>query len=200
MLRGLLLALLVANLAFFVWSQGGAGLAGGNTTGSEHEPDRLSRQWHPEAVQLMQTPASSAATAPAAANPASAASTPAAGASDAAASAPVAAEVSASAASAPASSALVTAEPTPAGPPGTHCLEAGPFGKSEWAAVESALASNAKTRRMARRWVQEKPDAASAPAAPQRRLRIDATPDEVAVLEALPASVVGHSFGPCTTR
>lgn len=201
MLRGLLLALLLANLAFFVWSQGGAGVLGGNTASGEHEPERLSRQWHPEAVQLMPAQASSAA--PAAASPASAASTPAAGASDTAASAPVAAEVSASAAStaaASASSALVAAEPTPAGPPGTRCLEAGPFGKSEWAAVESALASNAKTRRMARRWVQEKPDAASAAAAPQRRLRIDATPDEVAVLEALPASVVGRSFGPCTTR
>lgn len=209
MLRGLLLALLLANLAFFVWSQGGAGVLGGNTTSGEHEPERLSRQWHPEAVQLMPAQASSAASAPTAASPASAASTPAAGASDTAASAPVAAEVSASAASAAsaasttaasASSALVAAEPTPAGPPGTRCLEAGPFGKSEWAAVESALASNAKTRRMARRWVQEKPDAASAAAAPQRRLRIDATPDEVAVLEALPASVVGRSFGPCTTR
>ena len=44
MLRGLLLALLLANLAFFVWSQGGAGSAGEHTAGSEHEPERLSRQ------------------------------------------------------------------------------------------------------------------------------------------------------------
>lgn len=200
MLRGLLLALLLANLAFFVWSQGGAGWAGGNTASGEREPERLSRQWHPEAVKLMQAPASAAASAPASASPASAASAPASGASDAAASAPVAAEASASAASVPASSALVAAEPTPTGPPGTRCLEAGPFGKSEWATVENALASHAKTRRMARRWVQDKPDAASASAAPQRRLRIDATPDEVAVLESLPASVVGRSFGPCTPR
>ena len=44
------------------------------------------------------------------------------------------------------------------------------------------------------------PDAASSPSAPQHQLRIDATPSEVAVLESLPASVVGRSFTPCATR
>ena len=41
--------------------------------------------------------------------------------------------------------------------------------------------------------LEEKPDS-------QHLLRIDATPSEVAVLEALPASVVGRSFAPCTAR
>ena len=220
MLRGLLLVLLLANLAFFVGSQGG-GAAGG-----EREPERLARQVHAEAVQLLTPEAAAlaavaqASAASAAANPASAAeaaSAPEAPASDAA-SSPVLADASASAAvTAPtassasaaaaatvatASAALVAAPalPPPAAPPGTRCLEAGPFSGAELALAETALAASAKTRRIARRWVPIAPDAASAPAAPQHRLRIDATPDEVAVLEALPASVVGRSFTPCTAR
>ena len=90
--------------------------------------------------------------------------------------------------------------PPPPAPPGTRCLEAGPFSGTELATAETALAANAKTRRIARRWVPITPEAASAPTAPQHRLRVDATPDEVAVLESLPASVVGRSFTPCTAR
>ncbi len=90
--------------------------------------------------------------------------------------------------------------PPPPAPPGTRCLEAGPFSGAELATAETALAATAKTRRIARRWVPITPEAASAPTAPQHRLRIDATPDEVAVLESLPASVVGRSFTPCTAR
>lgn len=222
MLRGLLLVLLLANLAFLVWSQGGAGASG------DHEPERLARQVHAEAVQLLtpEVAASAAVAQPSAAsagaNPASAAeaaSAPEAPASDAA-SSPVPAEASASAAvTAPAASsasaaspasvattasaALVAAPALPppaAGPPGTRCLEAGPFSGAELALAETALAASAKTRRIARRWVPITPDAASAPVAPQHRLRIDATPGEVAVLEALPASAVGRSFTPCTGR
>lgn len=201
MLRGLLLALLLANLAFFVWSQGGFSVAGGQAAGEQREPERLSRQWHPDAVQLIGAAGSAAAASAAASAPPQAASEAASSAATTDTSASAAAEASAasSASAPPAGAALADAAPS-AVTPGTRCLEAGPFGKSEWASVESALANNAKTRRMARRWVQDKPDAASASAAPQRRLRIDATPDEVAVLEALPASLVGRSFGPCTTR
>ena len=53
MLKGLLLALLLANLVFFVWSQGGFGNADVSAAGSEREPERLSRQVRPEAVQLL---------------------------------------------------------------------------------------------------------------------------------------------------
>ena len=217
MLRGLLLALLLANLVFFVWSQGGLGKADGSAPGGEREPERLSRQVNPEALQLLRPTA--AAPAPEVSASAVTAAEPAASGIDAAsasssspeeaASAPAAAEASASAAL-PASAASVAAvasavvlAPTPAPPPpppGTRCLEAGPFSGLELAAAETALAANAKTRRIARRWVQVTASAASAPAAPQHLLRIDATPSEVAVLEALPASVVGRSFAPCTAR
>ena len=217
MLRGLLLALLLANLVFFVWSQGGLGKADGSAPGGEREPERLSRQVNPEALQLLRPTA--AAPAPEVSASAVTAAEPAASGIDAAsasssapaeaASAPAAAEASASAAL-PASAASVAAvasavvlAPTPAPPPpppGTRCLEAGPFSGLELASAETALAANAKTRRIARRWVQVTASAASAPAAPQHLLRIDATPSEVAVLEALPASVVGRSFAPCTAR
>lgn len=217
MLRGLLLALLLANLVFFVWSQGGLGKADGGAPGGEREPERLSRQVNPEALQLLRPTA--AAPAPEVSASAVTAAEPAASGIDAAsassgspaeaASAPAAAEASASAAL-PASAASVAAvasavvlAPTPAPPPpppGTRCLEAGPFSGLELASAETALAANAKTRRIARRWVQVTASAASAPAAPQHLLRIDATPSEVAVLEALPASVVGRSFAPCTAR
>ena len=225
MLRVLLLVLLLANLAFFVWSQGGFGATGGATAGGEHEPERLARQVHPEAVQLLTLPAaasgpasqasaaSAAASRASATEAASAPSTPASDAASSPAPAPAPAPVEASASAAlPASvasaasvnsagAALVAAPaPPPPAPPGTRCLEAGPFSGAELATAETALAANAKTRRIARRWVQLTPDAAIAPAAPQHRLRIDATPDEVAVLESLPASVVGRSFTPCTAR
>jgi hypothetical protein len=221
MLRGLLLVLLLANLAFFVWSQGGFGAASGAAAGSEHEPERLARQVHPEAVQLLTPPVAASAQAPApqasaasaaasSASAADAASAPSAPASEAA-SSPALAEASASAAT-PASAASVASAasasvavaavpvPPPPAPPGTRCLEAGPFSGAELATAETALAATAKTRRIARRWVPITPEAASAPTAPQHRLRIDATPDEVAVLESLPASVVGRSFTPCTAR
>lgn len=216
MLRGLLLALLLANLAFFVWSQGGRG----DAAGGDREPERLSRQVNPEAVQLLRTtaaastPATGASAAPAtdpsasspeaasAASHAEVASAPEAASAATGSSAP--ATLSASAASvASAGSAVASPPPAvapPPPPPGTRCLEAGPFSGTELASVETALAANAKTRRIARRWVQVAPETASAPSAPQHRLRVDATPSEVAVLEALPASVVGRSFTPCTAR
>lgn len=224
MLRGLLLVLLLANLAFFVWSQGGFGNTGSGVAGGEHEPERLARQVRPEAVQLL-TPslaassdAAQASAASAATSATEAASVPSATASEAAsgaASSPAAVDAIASAAtpasaastasatsaaSAAATAVVAAAVPAPPAPPGTRCLEAGPFSGAELASAETALAANAKTRRIARRWVPITPDAASAPTAPQHRLRIDATPGEVAVLESLPASVVGRSFAPCTAR
>jgi hypothetical protein len=217
MLRGLLLALVLANLTFFVWSQGGLRTAGGTTAAGEHEPERLLRQVRPEAVQLLRPPvaasipAAGASAASAAASTASGveAASAASSAASEAASAPASAETSASAAvqasaastaSAGSAAVLALAPAPPPAPPGTRCVEAGPFNGVELASAETALAANAKTRRIARRWVQMTPDAASAPSTPQHQLRIDATPSEVAVLESLPASVVGRSFTPCTAR
>ncbi len=234
MLRGVLLALLLANVAYFVWTQAGFGSTD-RTAAGDAEPERLARQLHPEAVQLLTPPVAASARAPVAASAASAAngaSAPAvvaSGAASEAASATATAEVGASAsskASATATASAASAAPAPAAasaasagaavvaaaapapaaapvppaPPGTRCLEAGPFSGTELALAETALAASAKTRRIARRWVSITPDAASAPAAPQHRLRIDAIPGEVAVLEALPASAVGRSFTPCTAR
>lgn len=251
MLRGLLLAVLLANLVFFVWARGGFG--GSTGAGIDSEPERLARQVRPEALQLL-TPA------PVIAAAESAASVPAASASEAtaavaavaaasAASAALAADPVASAASADvaltaattASAPLVTAAvaaastspaqaPTasaagalataavpatpvpapvktavaagPVAPPGTRCFEAGPYSGLELAGTETALAANASTRRIARRWVAEVASAASASVAsgPQHRLRIDATPAERAVLESLPASLLGKSLTPCASR
>lgn len=220
MLRGVLLALLLANLTFFVWSQAGLGTAGGTTAG-QHEPERLLRQVHPEAVQLLRLPVAASTPAEGVSEASAAASTAsgveavnaASSAASEEASAPASTEASASpaaqASAASGASAASTAvlalapvsppPPVPA-PPGTRCLEAGPFNGVELASAETALAANAKTRRIPRRWVQMKPDAASAPSAPQHHLRVDATPSEVAVLESLPASVVGRSFTPCAAR
>jgi len=219
MLRGLLLALVLANLTFFVWSQGGLRTTGGSTAAGEHEPERLLRQVHPEAVQLLSpsvaasTPVAGVSAASAAASTVSGveATSAASSAASESASAPAPAGTSASAAvqvsAASAASAgsvavlaLAPAPPPPPAPPGTRCLEAGPFNGVELASAETALAANAKTRRIARRWVQVTPVAASAPSTPQHQLRIDATPSEVAVLDSLPASVVGRSFTPCLAR
>lgn len=61
MLRALVLVLVLANLAFFVWSQGwldgdassgDAGLVGVRSIG-DREPERLGRQVRPEAVTLL---------------------------------------------------------------------------------------------------------------------------------------------------
>lgn len=217
MLRGLLLALLLANLVFFVWSQGGLGDGDGSPARGEREPERLSRQVNPESVQLLRLPvaasatamsASSATAAEATASGIDAASAPGSSASEAA-SAPASVEADASVtlpapavsvASAGSAVVLTPTPPLPPPPPGTRCLEAGPFNGVELASAETALAANAKTRRIARRWVQITADAASAPSAPQHQLRVDATPAEVAVLEALPASLVGRSFTPCAAR
>lgn len=248
MLRGLLLAVLLANLVFFVWARGGFG--GSTGAGIDSEPERLARQVRPEALQLLtpapvvaaaessaSVPAAPAAEASAAVAAASAASAalaadPVASAASAdvaltaatTASAPLVTAAVAAASTSPAqaptasaagalATAAVPATPVPApvktavaagpvAPPGTRCFEAGPYSGLELAGTETALAANASTRRIARRWVAEVASAASASVAsgPQHRLRIDATPAERAVLESLPASLLGKSLTPCASR
>ena len=53
MLRGLVLLLLVANLAFYSWSQGWLTWAVGVDPRGDREPQRLERQVAPEALQLI---------------------------------------------------------------------------------------------------------------------------------------------------
>ena len=97
MLRLLVLALLLANALFFVWTRGGfagvAGLPAPNPVEADREPQRLAAQLRPEIIQVL--PASAASAALSAASGASAAS--AASAADAA-SAPGAAASGASSA------------------------------------------------------------------------------------------------------
>lgn len=62
MLRFIVAFLLLANIAFFVWSQGWVdGLVGVRARG-DHEPDRLAKQVRPESVRLL-TPQAVAASA-----------------------------------------------------------------------------------------------------------------------------------------
>ena len=65
MLRGLVLALLVANLAFFGWTQGWLDNIIGVRAIGDREPERLARQVRPDAVVIL-TPGAAAAAASAA--------------------------------------------------------------------------------------------------------------------------------------
>ncbi len=128
-MRTLLLALLLANLVFFAWSQGWMASAGlGPVT--QREPQRLALQIHPEQVRVTPAPVAPASAASASSAPASAPS-----ASSAPANAPAA---PASAPSAPA--AQSTASATAA----TVCRQIGPFGAMETAALAQAQAALTK--------------------------------------------------------
>lgn len=72
MLRGLALLLLLANLAFFAWTQGWLdGVVGVHPHG-DREPERLNRQVRPESIQIL-SPAAVRAAATTASGPATAA-------------------------------------------------------------------------------------------------------------------------------
>lgn len=65
MLRAFVAALLVANLAFFAWSQGWLDAVVGARSIGDREPERLLRQVHPELVRVLSAgDAASAAAAP----------------------------------------------------------------------------------------------------------------------------------------
>ena len=66
MLRAFVAALLVANLAFFAWSQGWLDAVVGARSIGDREPERLLRQVHPELVRVLSAgdAASAAAAAP----------------------------------------------------------------------------------------------------------------------------------------
>ena len=53
MLRTLVIALLLANAAFFAWTQGWLDAVVGSAAHAEREPQRLAQQVHPEAVRLL---------------------------------------------------------------------------------------------------------------------------------------------------
>ena len=53
MMRALVAALLVANLAFYAWSQGWLDTLVGPRARGEREPERLARQVHPELIRML---------------------------------------------------------------------------------------------------------------------------------------------------
>lgn len=61
MLRALIVALLVANLAFFAWTQGWLDSVVGVRSIGDREPERLQRQVRPELIRILPANASSAA-------------------------------------------------------------------------------------------------------------------------------------------
>ncbi len=79
MLRGLVIALLIANLVFWAWKQPSIAQALGLPQPQDREPERLLRQIRPDAIRLQPLPAAaSAAQATAASAPASVAASAAA--------------------------------------------------------------------------------------------------------------------------
>ena len=61
MLRVLIAAVLIANLAFFAWSQGWLDAVVGARSIGDREPERLQRQVRPETIQILAPEAASAA-------------------------------------------------------------------------------------------------------------------------------------------
>jgi sporulation related protein len=111
-IRGLLIALVVANLLVLAWS---FDALPGFSRPREREPERLQRQVSPQAVQLITPTAASAALQAAAAQ-----------------------RSQNTAAVAPAAPAAAAPAPATDGP-GTVCLEAGPFATAEVATAERGL-------------------------------------------------------------
>ncbi|MBC8055262.1 MAG: hypothetical protein H7Y61_01650, partial [Rhizobiales bacterium] len=64
MLRALILALLLANLAFFAWTQGWLDAVVSLRPIGDREPERLLRQVRPEVVRILPAGAASAAASP----------------------------------------------------------------------------------------------------------------------------------------
>ena len=70
MLRLLLLALIVANLGFYSWTQGWLDSVVGIRATGDREPERLARQLRPEAVVILPPESAAASSAATAATPA----------------------------------------------------------------------------------------------------------------------------------
>jgi hypothetical protein len=120
MLRALVLILMLANAAFYGWTQGWLTDVLGLSPDGDREPQRLTAQIDPTALRVLTRGAASQPAIPASALPATATQIPA----------PEASEPP----PAPASVADNTATPAP-----PACLEAGPFTPAEWRVAENAL-------------------------------------------------------------
>lgn len=127
MLRALVLILFLANLLFYLWTQGMLTSVVGVQPGGQHEPDRLTHQVHPEVIRVLP---------PESAGAAGVADSAAASAADTASVEAVA--TPASSASDAASGAAAAASATSA-PDAVACLEAGPYTLAERVQVEAKL-------------------------------------------------------------
>ena len=121
MLRSLVVVLMLANLAFYGWTQGWLTGVLGLSPEGDREPQRLSAQIEPGALQVVRA-VSATLPAPEPAAVTAAAALPAAS-----------AQIPAPEASEPPAAASTPAPSPPL------CLEAGPFTPAEWRAAENAL-------------------------------------------------------------
>ena len=122
MLRSLVVVLMLANLAFYGWTQGWLTGVLGLSPDGDREPQRLSAQIEPGALQVLQAGNTVRAPEPAVA-----------AASDPAGLPTTSAQIPAPEASEPPAAASTPAPSPPLG------LEAGPFTPAEWRAAENAL-------------------------------------------------------------
>ncbi|MEN9486111.1 MAG: hypothetical protein RJB37_3991 [Pseudomonadota bacterium] len=143
MLRALVVILVLANLAFYGWTQGWLTGVLGLSPDGDREPQRLSAQIDAAALRIVpprgmaaSTPAPASAVPPVVA-PSAASQIPAPEASEPPAPASAAGDM-ATAPPLPAAASAPTPTPTPAPPPPV-CLEAGPFTPAEWRTAERAL-------------------------------------------------------------
>ncbi len=121
MLRGLLLVLVLANLAFFSWSRGWLAPVWPAPRAGEREPERLTQQVRPQSVTVLTAAEAGAAAAAAAAVPFPASAS------------------AADPASAPQVAATNNTNTDTVTAPGNVCLEAGPFTPTEATAAAAAL-------------------------------------------------------------
>ncbi|WP_310460774.1 hypothetical protein [Sphaerotilus sp.] len=129
MLRALVLILMLANAAFYGWTQGWLTDVLGLSPDGNREPQRLTAQIDPTALRVLSLGATARPGSPSAALPATATQIPAP-------------EASEPPASTPASASTGNPEDrtaAPAAPPPPICLEAGPFTPAEWRVAENAL-------------------------------------------------------------
>ena len=113
MLRTLVVVLMLANLAFYGWTQGWLTDALGLAPDGDREPQRLGAQIEPAALRVLRTGSAPSADTVAAAAPMPTANAP--------------------------RPALATSDPAMPAESAPVCLEAGPFTPTEWRLAENAL-------------------------------------------------------------
>jgi hypothetical protein len=136
MLRSLVLLLLVANLAFYAWTQGWLGTVVGVQSDAQHEPQRLKLQVNASQITVLPPERRQAASEAATAAPAEATPAVASAADNGIATAPSAAPGGAAASNAASASAADNTAPSAIA---TICLEAGPFTAAEVPGAKAAL-------------------------------------------------------------